>query len=94
VAKENSASTEQVSAAAEEMSSQVEQITAATQSLGAMADELREKVSAFRLVSAEPVPKRPVPSPSRKRKPAPPEEGTEEAQEQPPELVGSSNGRR
>ena len=49
IAQENNATTEEVSASAQEMSSQVEETTAATHTLGVMADDLRERVSVFRL---------------------------------------------
>jgi len=49
VAEENSAATEEVSAAAQEMSAQVEEVTASAHSLGQMSDDLRERVSAFKL---------------------------------------------
>lgn len=49
LAEETSAATEQVSSSTEELSAQVEEVTAATHTLGQMADDLRERVSAFTL---------------------------------------------
>ena len=49
IAQENNATTEEVSASAQEMSSQVEETTAATHTLGIMADDLRQRVSVFKL---------------------------------------------
>ncbi len=49
IAQQNSAATEQVSASAQEMSAQVQEVTAATHSLGEMAEDLRSRVSGFKL---------------------------------------------
>jgi hypothetical protein len=50
-AEENAAGTQQVSAAAEEMNAQVEEVSSASSILGTLEDDLRNRVSSFKLLS-------------------------------------------
>ncbi|MCH8815353.1 MAG: CHASE3 domain-containing protein [Chloroflexi bacterium] len=64
ISEENSAATEEASASAEEMSAQVEQVASAAHAVGGMADDLRDRMSAFKLNKNGEGASTPPPSPS------------------------------